>query len=211
MSFEASLKQSPELNGKPKHHDKQGPRTNGTTNAHKRTALVKHVEFFDRDGDGIINPFDTFIGFRDIGFGAILSLIAVVVIHGAFSWVTWGWIPDPFFRLKVKNMHRGKHGSDSETYTAEGDFDEKRFTHVFNRYTIAPHTHMSFSEGVRMIHGQRNPFDPFGWFAAAFEWFATYLMLWPHDGRMSKEDVRRVYDGSIFYEISGRSKPTRHD
>jgi peroxygenase len=29
---------------------------------------------------------------------------------------------------------------------------------------------------------------------------ATYLMLWPEDGKMRKEDIRRVYDGSIFHQ-----------
>lgn len=32
----------------------------------------------------------------------------------------------------------------------------------------------------------------------------TYLMLWPEDGKMRKEDVRRVYDGSIFYDIAAK-------
>ena len=32
----------------------------------------------------------------------------------------------------------------------------------------------------------------------------TYLMLWPEDGVMKKDDVRRVYDGSIFFEIAER-------
>jgi hypothetical protein len=31
-----------------------------------------------------------------------------------------------------------------------------------------------------------------------------YLMLWPEDGIMRKEDIRRVFDGSIFYEIAAR-------
>lgn len=29
---------------------------------------------------------------------------------------------------------------------------------------------------------------------------ATYLLLWPDDGIMRKEDIRGVYDGSIFYK-----------
>jgi peroxygenase len=29
-------------------------------------------------------------------------------------------------------------------------------------------------------------------------------MLWPEDGRMMKEDVRGVFDGSIFYTIAAR-------
>jgi peroxygenase len=33
---------------------------------------------------------------------------------------------------------------------------------------------------------------------------ATYIMLWPEDGRMMKEDIRGIYDGSIFYTIAAR-------
>ena len=29
---------------------------------------------------------------------------------------------------------------------------------------------------------------------------ATYLLIWPVDGIMRKEDIRGVYDGSIFYK-----------
>jgi peroxygenase len=33
---------------------------------------------------------------------------------------------------------------------------------------------------------------------------ATYIMLWPEDGRMMKEDIRGIYDGSIFYTLAER-------
>jgi peroxygenase len=33
---------------------------------------------------------------------------------------------------------------------------------------------------------------------------ATYLMLWPEDGRIMKEDVRAIYDGSIFQRIADK-------
>lgn len=29
---------------------------------------------------------------------------------------------------------------------------------------------------------------------------ATYLLIWPEDGMMRKEDIRGIYDGSIFYK-----------
>lgn len=29
---------------------------------------------------------------------------------------------------------------------------------------------------------------------------AVYLLIWPEDGIMKKEDIRGVYDGSIFYK-----------
>lgn len=55
---------------------------------------------------------------------------------------------------------KGKHGSDSESYTTTGEFDESRFTSIFNMYSQPPHDKLSFVEGVRMIHGNMNPFDP---------------------------------------------------
>jgi peroxygenase len=33
---------------------------------------------------------------------------------------------------------------------------------------------------------------------------ATWLMLWPKDGKMHKEDIRATFDGSIFYVIAER-------
>ncbi|KAF8972530.1 Caleosin [Flammula alnicola] len=172
----------------------------------KNTDLQSHVAFFDRDCDGIIWPSDTYMGFRDLQFNIIFSILSMLFIHGGFSYVTWGRIlPDPFFRLKIKYMHRGKHGSDSEVYTTLGEFDNDRFNYMFDMYSSEPHTHLKFNEGVRMVHGNMNPYDFFGWFAATLEWLATYILLWPQDPMgMKKEDVKAVYNGSIFYKISGR-------
>ncbi|KAF8642859.1 hypothetical protein AX16_009366 [Volvariella volvacea WC 439] len=171
------------------------------------TPLQAHVGFFDRDGDGVIWPLDTYKGFREIGFGIVLAAISMIIIHMGFSWATFGtWIPDPYFRLKIRYMHRAKHGSDTEAYTQTGEFDERRFNTIWNMYSSAPHKEMSFWEGVRMLYGNRNAFDLFGWFAATFEWLATYIMLWPENRRMKKEDVKAVYDGSIFYRLSGRKQ-----
>ncbi|KAF8349281.1 Caleosin [Amanita rubescens] len=171
----------------------------------ENTALQSHVAFFDRDKDGIIWPSDTYIGFRRLGFGIIISLLAVILIHSSFSYPTYGTLlPDPFFRLRIRNIHRGKHGSDTASYTSVGSWDEKRFEHIFDMYSSPPHTHISFWQGIRMVYGNRDVFDPFGWVAAVFEWGTTYIMLWPVDGKVKKEDVKAVYDGSIFYSIAAK-------
>jgi hypothetical protein len=38
---------------------------------------------------------------------------------------------------------------------------------------------------------------------------ATYLMLWPEDGRITKEDVRAIFDGSIFQRIADKVEKKR--
>jgi hypothetical protein len=55
---------------------------------------------------------------------------------------------------------QGKHGSDTEVYTTIGDFDEDKFHYMFDMYSSVPHTHLTFPQGVRMLHGNMNPFDP---------------------------------------------------
>ncbi|KAJ7256062.1 Caleosin related protein-domain-containing protein [Mycena rebaudengoi] len=102
-----------------------------------------------------------------------------------------------------------EHGSDSGCYTPAGELDEHRFNYIFNLYTAPPHTHISLIEGVRMIRGNRNIFDIFGLIGAVFEWGATYAMVWPEDGRISKEDIHDVFDGSLFHRIAAKNAKTR--
>lgn len=53
-----------------------------------KTCLQAHCSYFDPDNDGIVWPANTFRGFRNIGFNIVLAALAVVVIHGTFSYFT---------------------------------------------------------------------------------------------------------------------------
>ncbi|KAL1695801.1 Caleosin related protein-domain-containing protein [Schizophyllum commune] len=177
----------------------------------EKTALQKHVAFFDRDGDGIIWPQDTFIGFYTLGYGIILSFISLVVIHGNFAyWTQKSWIPDPFLRIHIANIHRDKHGSDTGTYDNDGLYVEDKFDRIFDKYSSLPEKDGLFvTDTLRLIYGQRCILDFLGWGAAIFEWFATWILLWNRrtpEGAIKREDVRKVYDGSIYEEISGKKR-----
>jgi len=76
-----------------------------------QSVLQQHIIFWDRNGDGVITPIDTYIGFRELGFNIFFSLIAVVVINLNFSLPTrlaHSWIPDPLFRVYVDSIHKSK-------------------------------------------------------------------------------------------------------
>jgi len=172
-----------------------------------QTVLQQHCAFFDKDLDGIIWPLDTYRGFYRLGYGIILSILAVLIIHGNFSYPTLpGFLPDPFFRIHVINIHKDKHGSDSGTYDHEGRFVPQKFEDIFSKYAVGDpeRQSISWSEIWCYMKGQRCILDPVGWGGAFFEWVATYILLWPADGRMRKEDIRRIYDGSLFFEIAER-------
>ena len=154
----------------------------------------QHVAFFDGDCDGIIWPTDTFFAFLSLGFGFILSALAVAIIHGPFSYPTLptkgnrlrDWLPDPFMRIYVANIHRCKHGSDSESYDRRGHFRPSQFESILDDYSTRHNKDaLSFSDAMAMIRERRDLMDLFGWFAFMFEWGSTYMLLWPEDGKAS--------------------------
>ncbi|EAQ92068.1 hypothetical protein CHGG_00303 [Chaetomium globosum CBS 148.51] len=185
------------------------------------TVLQQHVLFWDRDGDGQIYPWDTYVGFRDLGFSVLFSLLAVVIINLNFSYPTRlavSWWPDPWFRVYVGSIHKAKHGSDSGTYDKEGRFVPQMFEDVFAKWDVHGSGSLSAGELWHMIKGNRLAADPFGvcpptdaccaddgtkraqWGAAIFEFGTTWLLV-QKDGRVSKEDLRQTYDGTIFWRI----------
>ncbi|KAF1838168.1 Caleosin-domain-containing protein [Decorospora gaudefroyi] len=169
-----------------------------------QTVLQQHCDFFDRDHDSILWPQDTFVGFHRLGYNAIFCFVAMLVIHINFSYATCSsWLPDPFFRLFLVNVHRARHGSDTQTYDPEGRFQPARFEEIFSKYA-GGRDYLTIGDFPNMLRGQRNISDPIGWGGFIFEWSATWIMLWPEDGRMMKEDIRAIYDGSIFYKVAER-------
>lgn len=51
------------------------------------------------------------------------------------------------------------------------------------------------------LHGRnRVAADPAGWSFAAMEWWTTWLLL-QRGGRVWKEDLRSMYDGTLFWKI----------
>jgi peroxygenase len=50
-----------------------------------QSVMQQHCIYWDRDEDGVIWPYDTWVGFRDLGFNVIFSFLAVIVIHASLS------------------------------------------------------------------------------------------------------------------------------
>ncbi|GES58085.1 calcium binding protein Caleosin [Aspergillus terreus] len=167
------------------------------------TPLQQHVLFWDRDGDGQIFPWDVYVGFRELGFNIIFSILAVLIININFSYPTrlaYSWLPDPYFRVYVPSIHKAKHGSDSGTYDPEGRFIPQAFENLFSKYDSDNDGALTLWEMFDLMHGHRCAADPFGWGAAFFEWGTTWLLI-QKDGKIYKEDLRGVYDGSLFWKI----------
>lgn len=184
------------------HEKPNGTTDNNYAGTHQnQTVVQQHVEYWDTDHDGIIWPQDTYIGCRKWGWSPPLAALVAFIINFNLSYPTLpGFLPDPFFRIYVDKVYKDKHGSDSMTYDNEGRFKPQNFEDIFSKYDKGDKGGLDIWDFLRFWKGQRMVFDFFGWSATMLEWLATYLLLWPEDGIMRKEDIRGVYDGSIFYK-----------
>ncbi|XP_057961514.1 probable peroxygenase 4 [Malania oleifera] len=164
--------------------------------------LQKHVAFFDRNGDGVVYPWETFQGFRAIGAGIPLSTVSAIFINGLLSQKTRpGKFPSLLFPIEVKNIHRAKHGSDSGVYDAEGRFVPLAFEEIFKKHARTKPTALTSEELMAMLKANRVPKDYKGWFAAWTEWRTLYSLCKDKDGLLQKDTVRAVYDGSLFEKM----------
>ncbi|CAN6301743.1 unnamed protein product [Urochloa humidicola] len=171
------------------------------------SVLQQHVAFFDRNSDGIVYPWETFQGMRAIGCGFFTSLVSSFLINLVISYPTQpGWLPSPLLSIHVKNIHKGKHGSDSEIYDTEGRFDPSKFDAIFSKYGRTHPNALTKDELNMMLKGNRNMYDFLGWIAAAGEWHLLYSVAKDKDGLLQRETARGLFDGSLFERLQDSKK-----
>ncbi|KAJ9630174.1 hypothetical protein H2204_008679 [Knufia peltigerae] len=171
----------------------------------KPTDLEKHIMFWDRDGDGLINVSDVWHGFRDLGFSIPYSIISLF-IPLLFSYATQPGHAgaaakrDPRFRVCVSNVHRTIHSSDSGVFDPRGQLDQDRFDSMFTKFDTENKGHLTTREYLRMWKSNCDPYDFGGWLYSFMELLTTWLLIQKR-GQIAKADLRGVYDGSLFYII----------
>ncbi|KAL8993367.1 MAG: hypothetical protein Q9169_006400 [Polycauliona sp. 2 TL-2023] len=168
----------------------------------------------------IITPVEIYRGFRDLGFCIPFSL-GGLLINVFFSYPTTlghSWLPDPLFRIYTDSIHKAKHGSDTGVYNSEGNLRLMLFDELFEKMdsriaedtTRADNTtgmetrtqegSLGVGDLFRLHAKNRVAADPAGWSFAAMEWWTTWLLL-QREGRVWKEDLRAMYDGTLFWKI----------
>ncbi|KAF5750123.1 hypothetical protein HS088_TW03G00455 [Tripterygium wilfordii] len=174
--------------------------------------LQKHVAFFDRNHDGLIYPWETYEGFRAIGCGVLLSTVASIFINVGLSHKTRpGKFPSPLFPIEVKNIQRGKHGSDSGVYDTEGRFVPLKFEEIFIKHARTHPDALTSDELEQMLKYNREPKDYGGWIGGLTEWKILYFLCKDKKGLLHKDTIRGVYDGSLFQRMEEETKSNKKE
>lgn len=182
----------------------------------KLTALQKHVQFFDANHDGLVTWTETYNGFRALDFNVLASVFAACVINFTMAYATSdSWWPTT--TIRIRNIHRARHGSDMQMYDENGNFSDEKFRTFVERYDKNADGYLNGSELMEMVFAHRNVYDPYGWFAVFFEWSFFWLLTKrplpgneKHSG-VAIDHIRGQYDGTLFHAIAADVAKKRTD
>ncbi|VVA92264.1 unnamed protein product [Arabis nemorensis] len=202
MSHKAMTASSGSSHNKGDGNSRSSETKGGKSDKEGYTELEKHVAFFDRNGDGIVYPWETYQGFRAIGTGRLMSAVAGLLINMGLSQKTRpGKSFSPLFPIEVKNSRLGIHGSDTDVYDKDGRFVESKFEEIFKKHAHTHQNALTDKEIQQLLKTNREPKDLEGWISAYAEWKILHALCKDKNGLLSKEKVRGVYDGSLFKQM----------
>ncbi|KXZ52072.1 hypothetical protein GPECTOR_10g1095 [Gonium pectorale] len=156
-----------------------------------------------RDNDGRIYPLDTYRGCRELGMSFLLSLAFTWLLHFTLvvPYMTQdNWILHPYLCIHLKNIHRIKHASDTETFDEEGRMYPAKFEQIWE--TLGAEEVRSYADVRRLVWAKKVVADPIGWFASLTSWTLLWWVARDERGVLGRERVRRCYDGTLFYAIA---------
>ncbi|MBM3461215.1 MAG: hypothetical protein FJX76_03845 [Armatimonadetes bacterium] len=171
-----------------------------------RTALQKHVDYFDADGDGQIPISETYNGLRALGLGRARATLAATLINTIMGPATSSsWLSPT--TIDIDNIHLGVHGSDSGVYDDAGNFVPEKFEEMFPRFDTNQDNALSGDE----LNAMRAANETDSGSVAAKAEFDMLLRLagqdqLTSDGHvirvMTRERMAQLYDGTLFHNLA---------
>ncbi|WVZ73784.1 hypothetical protein U9M48_022058 [Paspalum notatum var. saurae] len=141
--------------------------------------------------------------FRALGFGFSVSSVSAALINGALgSKCRPENATSSKLDIYIEDIQRGKHGSDTGSYDAEGRFVPEKFEEIFAKHARTVPDALTSDEIDQMLEANREPGDYSGWAAAEAEWKILYSLGKDQDGLLRKDVARGVYDGTLFHRLA---------
>lgn len=175
-----------------------------------RGALRMHVDFFDKDADGIIAWSETVRGLSELGVGWVKARVVALAIHAGLGPKTSGrWTLD----IDASRIAKGIHGSDTGVFDSNGDYAESAFRRILEEFDADRSGNLNEREIAAMVDAN-SLLRPGAWAAARLEWrllldVAADAADWAAGEpvrALSAARLRALYDGSLFHEIAAQRR-----
>ncbi|GMN53332.1 hypothetical protein TIFTF001_022476 [Ficus carica] len=75
---------------------------------------------------------------------------------------------------------------------------------MFSKYAQKMPDKLNLKELWNMTEGNRAAYDLFGWISSKMKWGLVYYLAKDEHGFVSKEDIRSLFDGSLFENLAKR-------
>jgi Caleosin related protein len=180
-----------------------------------KTALQRHVAFFDPDDTGVVTLGQTWAGLGALGIAVHWRLLLTPIINGFLGYLTQR---RPSFRIVVAKIAEGKHPFDSGSFGDDGAVDEAAYATLAAAATLGSLTAKEM-RALIVARGNRRPH--MGKLAGALgSWFSgkeVRLFFCLAADATKQEDgvevpsvtprtLRRLYDGTLFYALARRRR-----
>ncbi|KAL6631332.1 hypothetical protein ACP70R_028182 [Stipagrostis hirtigluma subsp. patula] len=169
------------------------------------TDLMHHVEFFDKNKDGIITLTESIQSFIAIGMEPAFATATATSTHATFGPLTTPPGKLPSMNIHVSHIHGAIHASDTGAYDRTGRFVPENFEKIFKKHSHIKRDALAWWEVEEMLIANRDLLNPLSWPPAELEWQVIYMLGKDRFGYLHKDTVRGVYDGTVFPKLANRS------
>jgi peroxygenase len=165
-----------------------------------RTALQRHVQFFDMDGDGRISFDETRMGLNALGMTGAQNLLTRSLINGTFGKPTSGT-----FDVSIADIQKAIHPGDTGIFDKDGNFVKERFDRVWREFDKDRDGKLTEDEIAVMTDTNSTP-RTFGRIATKGEFALLMTIAGQEDPTLGKRVITRerlqmFYDGTLFDQI----------
>lgn len=185
-----------------------------------RSALQRHVAFFDPEATGLITLGQTWRGLGRLGISLQWRLLMPLIINGFLGYLTQGKVS---FVVVIAKIAAGKHPFDTGSFGDDGEIDEAAFgaLSALGGMPAGREGAVSAKEMRALVVARGNRRPEMGAVAGALgNWFSArevnlFFCLAAdatkrEDGRdvpaVTPRTLRRLFDGSLFPLLARRRR-----
>ena len=180
-----------------------------------KTALQRHVAFFDPEDTGQVTLGQTWAGLVSLGIGAHWRVLLTPIINGFLGYLTQG---KPSFRIAIAKISEGKHPFDSGAFGDDGAIDETAYTTLAAAATMGSITAKEMRALILKRGNERQKMGRLAgmlgsWFSGKEVrlFFCIAADTTKQEGgvqvpAVSPRTLRRLYEGTLFHTLARRRR-----